>query len=290
MTEIRLARFGDVTAQKQIWRERFHDPWSYIHSYYKERYRRDETLLLLEDGVLAAMLTLMPMGLVSAGGKTAPTLYLYAIASADRVKGRGLGTVLLEEAGSRAARLGVDNIILVPAERSLHDYFGSHGYEEKFSHRELRFERPPVRRPVGRLAPAGAEEYDALRERLLAGSLHVRCGSDGALFQKGLSRRSGADLYRLDLDGFTGCAAAERGPGKLVTVKELLLPDALLEKGLNLIARELPAAGYRVRVPAGCGKESDGRDIEFGMIWRYFPEDKKWETFSGSGYLGFGFD
>lgn len=290
MTEVRLARFGDVTAQKQIWRERFHDPWSYIHYYYKERYRRDETLLLLEDGVLAAMLTLMPMTLVGSGGITEPTLYLYAIASADRVKGRGLGTVLLEEAGNRAARLGVDSIILVPAEPSLHSYFGSHGYEEKFSHRELRFGRLPVRRTDGTLASAEAEEYEGLRERLLAGRLHVRCGADGAFFQKGLSRRSGADLYRLDLVGFTGCAAVERGPGKLVTVKELLLPDDLLEAGVNLIARELPAAGYRVRVPAGGGRGYDGRDIDFGMIWRRFPGDKKWETFSGKGYLGFGFD
>lgn len=290
MTEIRLARYGDVTAQKRIWRERFHDPWPYINYYYKERYRREETLLLLENGALAAMLTLMPMELVSSGGETAPTVYLYAIASANRVKGRGLGTVLLKEAGSRAAHLGLDNIILVPAEPSLHGYFGSCGYEEMFSHRELIFDRPSRRQPDGILVPAEAEEYDALRERLLAGRLHVRCGTTGARFQKGLSRRSGADLYRLNINGSEGCAAAERGPGKYVTVKELLLPEDYLETGVSLIAKELPAAEYRVRVPAGSGKEYGGRSVDFGMIWRLSPADRKWEAFSGPGYLGFGFD
>lgn len=291
MIEIRHARFGDMTAQKRIWRERFGDSWEYIRYYYRHRYREEETLLLLENGEIAAMLALMPMELISPAGDVVPTLYLYALAAASRVEGRGLGTALLEEAKNCAARLGIDNILLVPAEPGLHRYFGKRGYEEKFAYRQLCFNSLNSRRePQGTLSSAEPEEYDALRETLLAGRLHVRCGPEGAEYQKGLSRRSGADLYILQIGNCRGCAAAERAPGRLVALKELLLPDELLEEGVLLIAKALPASGYRVRLPEDSGKEHDGRSIEFGMIWRCFPEDEKWGKFTGTGYLGFGFD
>lgn len=288
-----MARRGDLAQQKAVWRESFGDPWKYIRFYFKNRYRPEETLLLTENGEIAAMLTLMPMTLAGPGFAVCPTLYLYGYGAGDRWRGSGLGTKLLHAAEEAAAARGADNIILVPANPRLHGYFAVQGYEELFALRELEWDEdaPVEGKPPGSIRPAEAEQYREIRDKLLAGRFSALCGETDLYYQKLLSRQTGADLYLIRLGAVIGCAAAEYGPDGCVLVKELLLPDGLLADGMNLLRRELSAARYRVRLPADSGETLGGELRPYAMIWRRNREDPKWAgPFQTGGYMGFGFD
>ena len=139
----------------------------------------------------------------------------------------------------------------------------------------MKSERPPRGTPSRR------------RERLLEGAFHVRYGGGLLAFQAGVSRLSGAGLYRLRVDGREGCAAAEYDGSRLI-LKELLLPPGLLDRGLALVKERLPAGTYQARGPYSASELGETRS--FGMLkWLNAAFGLKWRG-AGDGYLGLAFD
>jgi len=78
MVEVRWAREGEIDRQKELWKLCFGDPEWYIDFYFANRYKKDETLVLLYNGEIIAMLTLMPVRTVFPDNQSAASSMLYA--------------------------------------------------------------------------------------------------------------------------------------------------------------------------------------------------------------------
>ena len=292
MIELRPARAQDTERCKALWKMAFGDGDAYLDLFFTCDYHPEQMLLLLEDGVAMTMLYLMPMTL-KGPDITATAHYVYALATDPAARKQGYGRQLLHAADRYVQDWGDDCMTVVPAEPSLHKFFGTVGYEPSFDTRMVEVAEallPPAREDIA-VQAIPPEEYGRLREDLLAGTFHI-CYDDSLLtYQAGLGRMSGGGLYQISADGWTGCAAVECLGAETVVFKELLLPETgeVLQAAAQ-IARRLPAKRYHIRTPA-CWPGVAGSYLQpFGML-KWFNREKEAAWIKEPiAYLGLGFD
>jgi len=295
MNEIRLAQPGEIARQKEIWKLCFGDSDRYIDFFYTHRYQEDKTALLLQDGQIVSMLTMLPIEIVSANKRSFNAAMLYAIATHPQYQHQGLASQLMDFVNKYLNEQNSAFSVLVPAEQQLFNFYRQQGYGDGFYLREVfltgkGIESWPVNEACScTIASIAPNEFNQRRDKYLAGRLYVSYADEEVAYQQKLSQLSGADIYGLDLEGTLGCAAVERMNSEKVVIKELLVPDELLPVAIHRIARLLPAQEYIVRTPAFFGQILGGSIRSFGMIratqeidWAITPEDL--------GYLGLAFD
>lgn len=292
MIEIRPARPGEETRQKELWKLSFGDDDAYIDYFYTHRPAGVETLVLLEDGALETMVALFPVTLSLPDGAQASSAYIYALATHPGARKKGFGRFILNYVDFYLQEKKLDCVTIVPAEASLHRFFAAAGFSECFATRKVELLQYMARRNcVGdTLAPADPETYNRVRERLLEGTFRVSY-ADGAIgYQEGLSRMANSGLYLLNVNGTQGCAAAEYLNEDSVLVKELIIPAPAMAGAAALLARELPAVRYHLRTPPFWDGLPGSYLQAFGMVKWYNSElEAAWRN-ERKSYMGLGFD
>lgn len=291
MTELRCARPEETPRLKTLWKLAFGDEDACIDFFFTGEYRPEDMLVLLEDGVIVTMLYLMPITL-QAPSFSATAHYVYALATHPDARQKGYGRQLLAFADQGLRRRGDDCITVVPAQPSLHKFFSTVGFSECFATRleEVPASLVPDAAPGATADPLSPQDYNALRRTLLQGNYYVDYDDCLLIYQAGLSRMSGAGLYRLELEGETGCAAVEYADEDTLVIKELLMADHLLPQAVAQLARRLRARHYHVRTPAFWTGLVGSYIQPFGMIKWYDPDKEANWIRDPLAYMGLGFD
>ena len=291
MIEIRIARPEEVQRQKELWKLAFGDEDAYI-DYFYAHLDLCEMLVLLEDGEIYTMVGLYPVTVALPGGGTASSAYIYALATHPDARKKGFGRFILSYVDFYLKEKGLDCVTIVPAEPSLHKFFGATGFSECFSTRKVELLRNMIGavEPGDELEPCGALEYGRIREQLLAGSLHVSYGSGLIDYQRGLGDLAGGGLYKLTVSGVTGVTAVECLDSDTVLCKELVIPTKQMAGAAALVARKFPAVRYHLRTPPFWDGLSGSYLQAFGMVkWYDQALAKQWRD-AKRGYMGLGFD
>ena len=250
MVEIRPARPEETGREKELWKLAFGDDDAYIDYFYR-RGEDSQVLVLLEDGTVYTLVALFPIDLAMPGGKQASS-----------------------------------------SEASLHKFFETVDFSECFATRKMELLRPMIAAPApgDRLEPCAPEDYNALRESLLADTFHVAYGERLIDYQRGLSRMARGDLFRLTVDGVEGVAASEYLDDESVMVKELVIPTPQMRGAMSLLAQQLPARRYHLRTPPFWDGVPGSYLQSFAMIKWYDKElEREWREHR-RGYMGLGFD
>ncbi|MPM22134.1 hypothetical protein SDC9_68585 [bioreactor metagenome] len=279
----------ELPQQMALWRRIFGDTQEFLDYFYNTCCSPRDVVVLEEKGEVCSMAAILPMTVCFPDGRIASAGYIYAFCTRPEDRGRGMGGAILDYADRYLKEKGADGVILVPAEKSLYEYFGSHGYRKCFLKRIWEVARNEISQSgeTGRAEKISPEDYGVLRERLLTGRFHVAYGLPLLSLQNWISEVSGGGLFRLNVSGTEGCAAVEKSRSDYAEIKELLLPPQALPRGLEAIAAAVPATRYQVRIPA---LEIEGDERPFGMM-KWYREDLSGILNGGqSGYLGFGFD
>lgn len=292
MVEMRASRREEIPRLKELWRSAFGDSDQYIDYFFDRLYTPERMLLLAEDGVPMTMLALLPMTFSDRDGNPARMSYIYALATAPEGRLKGYGRQLLNYADHYAGRLGADCISTVPAEPSLHRFFGTVGFRECFSTRKVEFLRQRLPKPGGgdSITPAEAGAYNAMRCRLLRGIPHLACADELVEYQKGMSRMQGADIYLLSAAGQEGCAAVEYLNEDTVLVKELIISPEAMPAAAGQIALRHPAIRYHFRTPAPWTGLPGSYIQPFAMVKWYDEEKRKTWSADANCYMGLAFD
>ncbi len=293
--EIRPAQAGEEKRQKEIWKRCFRDSDEFIEFFYTKRYSPEKTMVLLQNGVIASMLTMMPVTVTSTGGVGFPATMLYAIATHPDYRQRGLANSLMDFTHQYLRQNNCPFSVLVPAEKGLFDFYRRQGYQEGFGVRETVLAGESLARVLmtencqGKLTEIDPQEYNRRRNLLLGGSFHISYSVEKIVYQQKLSRRSGSDIYGLEIGGNKGCAAVERIAADSIIVKEMLIADEDLLAALRCLAQKLPATRYVIRTPIFWGEEWQGAVRPFGMIKALRKKVLPLKD-DGMGYLGLAFD
>jgi ribosomal protein S18 acetylase RimI-like enzyme len=295
MSEVRLVEKGEIIRLKEIWKLCFGDSDTYIDFYYANRYKENETVVLLHDEEISGMLTMIAAQIVTPDNRSFKSAMLYAIATHPKYQNRGFATQLMDFCNQYLRTNTVDFSILVPAEKQLFDFYYKQGYKDGFYIREILLTREAIDRlPFQQffkceILAITPKEYNQRRNNQLDGRFYVKYADKDITYQKKLSRQSGADIYAINFEDIQGCVAIERVSSDKVFIKEILVPEQIVYGVIKEIVQILDAKEYIVRTPAYFGNQLGGSIRPFGMI-RVQSGIELEITPEKLGYLGFAFD
>lgn len=262
---IRFAQAADIPQLKALWMEAFHDSQQATDFFFERRLRLDCLLIEAQGDQPRAMLTMLPIALVT-GGQALPARYFFAIATFKRFQGQGLSTRLMLEAERISSQRGEYAAVLVPASQSLFQFYGKRGYQTAFGYDLLRLQAdqlPPCP-PDARLLPLEAADMLRLREQAFAGSrLWLRWDEAALDFVRQAAEQYQAPLLRFATDDGEGYAYCEWDDETLI-VKELALVGIVPVIAAAILHRELGAKAYALRLQQGTAPGA--ADLPFGMM------------------------
>jgi len=207
------------------------------------------------------------------------------VATHPEARGRGLAGQLLAGADRIFREWDIPAVTTVPAEPSLHRFFGRNGFRECFVDGQFSAPREghgirTVSAVLKRLTP---EEYRDLREGLLAGTAHIDLPQEALAYQAGACALApGGGLYALRTPhGWAALCAEGMECGELL-VKELLCPPEDLDWVVERLPGLLPRWSFAWRTPGGVHP--------FGMLKWLDPEMERAWDWDSTAYLGLAFD
>lgn len=149
----------DLPGLRMLWRQAFGDSEAFLDLFFVAAFAPERCLRIREDGAVAAALYWFDC---NHGGKK--VAYVYAVATAESRRGRGLCRALMGNLHEILFRRGYAGAVLVPGEPELFRFYEKLGYEPCAAVRELACtagDRPAELRALD------ADTYAILRRNLL---------------------------------------------------------------------------------------------------------------------------
>lgn len=280
---IRLSSPADVPVLRELWALAFGDSGPYMDNFFDNYYRPERMIVLELDGRVRAMTAWFDTVFSVPCRGEYRAAYLYAVATHPDFRSRGLSAALLAWADDYFRLLEIPAVTTVPAEPSLHRFFGANGFRECFCHDELSFSpTAPCPQPHFALRKVSARTYGEVRRALLMGTSHICLPQDALDYQAGCCAVSGGGLYTAD----TGCGpvalCAEGMADGSLLVKELLGQPSACEEVVQALPALLPNCCGKYRIP--------GKTVLFGMLkWLDKKAEERW-NWADTAYLGLAFD
>jgi ribosomal protein S18 acetylase RimI-like enzyme len=291
---LRPVKIEDAEALKAIWKTVFGDADEDIDVFFRRYFTPALTAALYDGERPVSAGYALPVGTLAApDGTRRSCAMIYAIGTLPDYRGRGFGEAVTEAAARLAETAGYGAVVLYPASDTLFEYYqrrtrfriGFYAYEAFLSHSELDAAGAPYQ-----VRPVLAEEYRALRTRLLSGRAYIDMDENGLSHQQQLCASFGGGLYEIrDHGRQTACAIAERQADGSVWIKELLADGGCsAAAATGSLAAILPSEEYLIRTPMPYDLVKTARR-RFGMM---LPDSRATEliTEDPGAWFGLAFD
>lgn len=125
-----------VADLKALWKVVFGDSDEYIDLYFRYRFEPKNTMVYLDEGKPIGMIAMLPLE-IRTPFKDLFARYIYAVATHPDYRGKGISTLIMEQLDNWCKGHDVDLSILVPAEKSLFNFYNDRGYNINFNIRTL---------------------------------------------------------------------------------------------------------------------------------------------------------
>lgn len=179
---IRFATNNDIGGIIALWQEAFGDSPEEIKFFLDNKFKPENTLVIEECGAIASMLFLLD-GKICISGNDYEAYYLYAACTAQKYRGRGMMSDLLKFAEKTAFERNVHFICLLPAEKSLFDYYSRFGYLPVFSKKILNMKCGEITdKTEAEFAFSGTSDFESLRSIAFEGVDKFKWSNDAILF------------------------------------------------------------------------------------------------------------
>lgn len=286
---LRVGTSADKEQVKALWQLVFGDTDEYVEYFFNKQ--KDEVILLLEEeNQVQSMLILFWFPVTFPDGTTAMTGYVYALATHPDARGKGHGRTILAYADQYLKEQGIHGVTTVPAEPSLHQFFGSTGFRPCFSTGKTEIMASDILKPSSgdELSSVSESHYSSVRKCLLKSKLFVNYSPSVVDYQGGLCQMTGTTLWGLDVQGERGVCAVEVY-GETAVVKELLIAPSAMMGALALVHEKVKCNTYYVRTICNdCISVMENQP--FGMVKWYDEQWEKKQNSETNGYLAFAFD
>ena len=219
-------RLEDIPHLRHLWQQAFGDTDTFLDSFFAMGFSLDHCRCLWEEGTLAAALYWF-----DCSWEEKPVAYLYAVATEEKYRGRGLCRALMEDTHSHLQAQGYVASVLVPGTKELFRLYEKMGYSTFGYVQEFSCEAGKTRIQLEKLT---AEDYAQRRRKWLPQGAILQEGAMLALWQTQGDFYAGEDFL----------LAAAMAKDTLITQE--FLGDA--EKAPQILAA-LGAKQGRFRIP-----------------------------------------
>ncbi len=271
-----------ITVNKEgiinLWQKTFGDTREYIESFIVVFSDKAEFLIKEADGKVVSMLCMIDCTM-AADSKEYKGRYIYACATDENYKKRGLITELLDDARIRAEKEDCDFLVLVPANDALFDFYEKRGYSKFFKVKVIEIPGRILKilaKGDATEAVTSVEEINKMR-KLLTKRPNVLWSDEQISFINGVYPSENSKVLYAPNVGY----AFLREENKTVYVDEICAGAQDFCKMLGVIDKNTEAENYCFNVPVDCPFTADSFEIkDKGMI---LPLKNK---FNPDGYIG----
>ena len=240
----------------KLFKSSFGDDDSYINLFFDKRFKPNETMVALFDNKVVSMLFALPIDIVS-GSQIFSARYIYAVATDPKFRSRGFSSRLMEYTHEFLKNDGVDMSLLVPASKSLFEYYEKLGYHTKFYVDTQEYTFTESKNIA--LIPVSMVKMASIRENYFKeSSLFARWDNDALAYQDAEAAYFGGETlyFKNPCEGYALCYPFKNA----VIVKEIVSfsDDFAI---LNSIATRYNKSTVIVR--------RRGKSTPFGMICQY---------------------
>lgn len=158
----------EIPGLRRLWKQAFGDTEEFLDLFFAVAYAPERSLCAVEGNTVAAALYWL-----DGTCRGRPVAYLYAVATEEKFRGRGLCRTLLGETERILKDRGYAGAVLVPGEAGLFSLYHKLGFQICSSVTEW---QASASTPAVSLTELGASEYAARRRKLLP---------EGAVVQEG---------------------------------------------------------------------------------------------------------
>lgn len=130
MSEMSGARFAvsaDTASLKALFRDCFSDSPEDTERFFSTVYEPEKTVVFEDNGAIRAELFMIDAQIYSCGSFL-KAVYIYGVCTAEAFRSRGFASALMGFAENAAREKKTDVLALVPAEKSLFEYYARHGF------------------------------------------------------------------------------------------------------------------------------------------------------------------
>ena len=256
---VSFANSSMVPKLKLIWQECFGDTSEYINFYYANRFRPEHTLVYLQECEPVAMLTLLPAELMQ-GGVYHPIAYVYAVATMQNQRGRGLSTKLLAYAKKWLTKNSVGTMVLAPEGEKLFEFYRKRGYTTAFKLKIAEFEATEQTQVGVTCKAILPVEYKALRDAFFSGEGYLRWGIEAISYALAENAQNGGFAVKIIIDN-KEYAVLGSIKGDILNIRETTLTNELICTALSYLARKNGCKKIVVASPANSTLEGTIRNM-----------------------------
>lgn len=128
----RKASDSDKQQIYNLWKKTFGDSETVIDRFFESVLAFENVILCCDGEKAVSMLSLMPAKIVSADGQKSDAYCVYAAATDEEYRKRGIMSKLLDFSAELAAERNADFLFLHPANEKLYSYYEKSGFEKAF--------------------------------------------------------------------------------------------------------------------------------------------------------------
>lgn len=140
--EIGKATMTDIPALRKLWKKTFEDEEWYLDLFFENIFLPENTLVARCEGIVISMLYMIPY-MFRQNSKLYDIMYLYALATDEKFRGRGIMSELIKQSEEFIESKGYIGSILIPAEETLFSYYEKQGFNQRIK-QEDKYEEEDV--------------------------------------------------------------------------------------------------------------------------------------------------
>lgn len=116
---------------RQMWKTCFEDSDEFMDIYFSWKYKDENTLIYLENGIVAASLQMLPYS-ISFYGKVIPFMYLSGLCTLPLYRKKGYMEQLIHRSHDVMKERNISLAVLIPGEDWLYGFYEKYGYSQVF--------------------------------------------------------------------------------------------------------------------------------------------------------------
>lgn len=266
--ECRLAKSSDIDQIIQIFKISFGETDETLKIFFEEKFQLDKCVVCIVNERIVALLNMFNTKIVT-NNHFEKAVYIYGAATHPEYRKKGYMSSLISYSHKLAYNRGYKYSILLPASRTLYDYYKKFGYIDFFKVRFININSDEIRKYIttdnfNDYKPLSLDYISDLRFNICKDHIGTAMWNIKDIeYAINMNHKYGGEIVYSN-EGYALCYVANNN---VLQVIEFMVTENDFNNLLTAIYRRYPNINYRFRLPVFTNYFSEEGEINtFGML------------------------